>query len=243
MITPVQLMITCIIDTFYPEVGESVMRVLERNGVRVKFPQSQTCCGQPAFNAGMRANARTLAEHTIKTFETSGEPVVIPSGSCAAMIRHGYLELFAEDPHWLARAKKISEKTYEFTEFLVDILGVADLGSTYTGKVTYHASCHQLRDLGVKGQPQFLLKNIKGVELVDLPEREDCCGFGGIFSVEHPEISSAMLSRKISNIETTLVPVVVTCDAGCMTHINGGLQRCKKPLRVKHIAQILDSFD
>lgn len=236
----VQLFVTCIIDTLYPEVGESVVHVLERAGVRVTFPAGQTCCGQPAFNAGMRAQARAVAIHTIQVFEADPSPVVVPSGSCCAMIRHSYLELFAEDPVWLPRARALAARTYEFTEFLVDVLGVTDLGARHSGDLTYHASCHLLRDLGVRQAPRRLLENVRGARLVDLPQGEDCCGFGGVFSVEHPEISAAMLERKIANIEASGAPLVVACDSGCLTNINGGLHRGGKTQRVVHIAQILD---
>jgi L-lactate dehydrogenase complex protein LldE len=155
------------------------------------------------------------------------------------MIRHGYPELFAEDHEWLPRAQALAERTFELTEFLVDQLGVTDLGARYPGKLTYHASCHLLRDLGVNAQPQALLANVRDAELVELPYATECCGFGGVFSVEHPEISTAMLERKIANIEASGASLVVSCDGGCITNINGGLHRRGKPQRAVHIAQIL----
>ena len=236
----VQLFVTCILDTLYPEVGESVVHVLERAGVQVEFPSGQTCCGQPAFNAGLRGQARPVAQHTIQVFEGTQGPVVVPSGSCAAMIRHGYLELFADDPHWLPRARSLAARTYEFSEFLVDYLQVTDVGARYAGKLSYHSSCHLLRDLGISRQPRALLAAVREAELVDLPYGEECCGFGGVFSAEHPQISSAMLARKIANIEASGAPLVVSCDAGCITNINGGLHRTGKPQRAVHIAEILD---
>jgi L-lactate dehydrogenase complex protein LldE len=243
MNTTVQLFVTCIIDTLYPEVGEAVVKVLRRAGATVEFPPGQTCCGQPAFNAGMRAQARPAAMHTIQVFEPTHGPVVVPSGSCAAMIRHGYPELFAEDPAWLPRARALAERTFELTEFLVDQLGVTDLGARFPGKLTYHASCHLLRDLGVNAQPLALLAGVRDAELVELPYATECCGFGGVFSVEHPEISTAMLERKIANIEASGAPLVVSCDGGCITNINGGLHRRGKPQRAVHIAQILAQTD
>jgi L-lactate dehydrogenase complex protein LldE len=237
---PVQLFITCILDTLYPEVGEAVVRVLRRAGASVDFPGGQTCCGQPAFNAGLRSEARRIAEHTIRTFENTPGLVVIPSGSCAGMIRHSYLELFAHDPVWLPRAQALAERTYEFSEYLVDVLGVTDVGARLPGKLTYHSSCHLLRDLGVDRQPRLLLQAVRQAELVELPGTGECCGFGGVFSVEHPEISAAMLSRKIDNIEATGADWVVSCDGGCITNINGGLHRKAKLGRAVHIAQILD---
>lgn len=236
----VQLFVTCILDTLYPQIGEAVVHVLEQAGVEVAFPPGQTCCGQPAFNAGMRTEARKLAIHTLRVFEQTRGPVVVPSGSCAAMIRHGYLELFRDDPTWLARAQTLAERTYELTEFLVDKLKVTDLGASYNGKVTYHSSCHLLRELGVDRQPKLLLENVQGLEFIPLPYTQECCGFGGVFSVEQPEISTAMLERKIQNIEASGAPLVVSCDAGCMTNINGGLRRAGKPQRAVYIAELLD---
>jgi len=237
----VQLFVTCIIDTLYPEIGEAVLHTLQRAGVSVEFPADQTCCGQPAFNAGLRQQARPIAEHTIQVFEQTQGPVVVPSGSCAAMIRHGYLELFADDPAWLPRAQTLASRTYELTEYLVDVLGITDLGARFPGKLAYHSSCHLLRDMGVERQPRLLLANVRDAELVELPGSQECCGFGGVFSAEHPEISSAMLARKIANIEASGVQVVVSGDCGCLTNINGGLHRLGKTQRVRHIAEILDT--
>lgn len=236
-----QLLITCILDTLYPETGQSVINVLHRLGLSVGFPPGQTCCGQPAFNAGLRELARPIAMHTIQVFEKTRGPIVIPSGSCTAMIRHGYLELFRNDASWLPRAKTIAERSYEFTEFLVDVLRTTDVGARYPGKVSYHASCHLIRDLGVDSQPLELLSAVQGAELVELNEADECCGFGGVFSVEHPHISTAMLDRKIANIEQSQATSVVSCDAGCLTNINAGLHRQGKPACVRHIAEILDS--
>ena len=234
-----QLFVTCLIDTLQPQIGEAVVQVLERAGVQVKFPLDQTCCGQPLFNAGMRYEARKMAEHTIRTFERDPAPVVIPSGSCAAMIRHSYPELFADDPEWLPRAQALAARTYEFTEFLVDVLGIIQLGARFPGKATYHSSCHLLRGLGVDRQPRALLANVRDLGLIELPHAEECCGFGGVFSVEHPEISAEMLKRKIGNIESTSAPLAIVCDTGCLMHIGGGLHKQGKPQRVLHIAEIL----
>lgn len=239
----IQLMVTCLVDTFFPEVGEAMVKVLERLGKQVEFPANQTCCGQPAFNAGLRSEARPLAEHTIKIFEATRGPILIPSGSCAVMIRSGYAELFAEDPPWLERALEVSKRTFEFSEYLVDQLGVTDLGAVHRGKLTYHASCHLLRGLGVDRQPRSLLANVHGAELIDLPNVEECCGFGGIFSVEHPELSVEMLKRKISNLETTQSPTLVVCDTGCLMHIQGGLKRKGKSQKVVHLAEILAQWE
>jgi L-lactate dehydrogenase complex protein LldE len=241
MTETVQLFATCILDTLYPEIGQAVVRVLERAGVRVAFPAGQTCCGQPAFNAGQRDQARPLAMYNIRVFEQAPGPVVVPSGSCTAMIRHGYLELFADDPEWLERSRTLAARTYELTEFLVDYLGVVDLGARFPGKITYHSSCHLLRGIGVRHQPRQLLQAVKDAEFVELPYSEECCGYGGVFSVEQAGLSSAMLQRKMDNIAASGAPVVVSCDAGCLTNINGGLYRRGMPQRVRHIAEILAS--
>jgi L-lactate dehydrogenase complex protein LldE len=235
-----QLFVTCIIDTLYPETGEAVVRVLEKAGIKVSFPPDQTCCGQPAFNAGLRAQARQMAIRTLQAFESYPGPVVVPSGSCTAMIRHSYPELFAGDLKWLPRAKALAERTYELCEFLVDVMGITNLGCRYRGRITYHSSCHLLRGLGVDRQPRSLLAAVKDAEVVDLTDTADCCGFGGVFSVEHPDLSSAMLDRKIANIEASGAELVVACDAGCVTNINGGLHRKHKTQRAVHIADLLD---
>jgi L-lactate dehydrogenase complex protein LldE len=240
MPTTVQLFVTCILDTLYPETGEAVVRVLQKAGASVSYPPGQTCCGQPAFNAGLREQARKMAIQTIRAFEPFPGPVVVPSGSCASMIRHSYAELFRDDPKWLPHAQALADRTYEFSEFLVDVLGVIDLNAQFNGKLTYHSSCHLLRELGVDRQPRLLLEAVHGAEFIELSGTSDCCGFGGVFSVEHPEISAAMLDRKIINIESTEAPVVVSCDAGCVTNINGGLHRKRKKQRSVHIAEILD---
>jgi L-lactate dehydrogenase complex protein LldE len=236
-----QLFITCLVDTFFPQTGGAVVNVLQRCGVTVEFPHGQTCCGQPAFNAGLRLDARPMAEHMIRVFESAPGEIVTPSGSCAHMIRYNYLELFEGDESWYARAKALAARTYEFTEYLVDVLGVTDLDAHWDGRLTYHASCHLLRGLGVDRQPRTLLANVHGAEVVELPEVDSCCGFGGIFSVEHPELSAEMLKRKIANLEATHSPTLVVGDTGCLMHIAGGLQRQRKPQRVVHIAEILGS--
>ncbi len=238
----VQLFVTCIIDTFYPQIGEAVVKVLNRVGLLVEFPPAQTCCGQPAFNAGLRQQARAIAIHTIKAFEKTQGDIIIPSGSCTSMIRHHYHELFENDPIWQERAEKFTQRVFEFTEYLVDHLGVQDVGARFPHLITYHSSCHLLRELGVDHQPRTLLAHVREANFLELPYATECCGFGGVFSVEHPEISAAMLERKLRNIDSCGAPFVVTCDAGCMTNINGGLQRAKKTQRALHIAEVLANF-
>ncbi len=237
----VQLFVTCLVDTFYPETAEAIVSILHRLGVDVDFPSAQTCCGQPQFNAGLRADARQMAQHMIRTFENLPGEIVSPSGSCAHMMRHNYPELFGDDPDWLLRAQALAKRTFEFSEYLVDALGVTDLGARWNGPLTYHPSCHLSRGLGIDRQPRALLANVQGAQLVELPEEQDCCGFGGIFSIAHPELSAEFLKRKIGNFEKTQAPTMVVADTGCIMHIAGGLHRQKKPQKVVHIAEVLNN--
>jgi len=236
----VQLFATCLVDTFYPETAEAIVSILRRLGVSVDFPQAQTCCGQPQFNAGLRPDARQMAEHMIEVFERLPGEILSPSGSCAHMIRHNYPELFAKNPAWLARAQALAKRTFEFTEYLVDVLGVTDVGASWDGILTYHPSCHLSRGLGIDRQPRVLLANVQGAKIVELPEEQDCCGFGGIFSVAHPELSAEFLKRKIGNLGKTGASTLVAADTGCIMHIAGGLHRQGKPQRVVHIAEVLN---
>ncbi|MBN2115303.1 MAG: (Fe-S)-binding protein [Anaerolineales bacterium] len=236
----VQLFITCLVDSFYPQTGEAIVSILRRLGLTVNFPHDQTCCGQPPFNAGLRAEARPLAEHTLRVFEATEGDIIIPSGSCAHMIKHGYQELFRDNPVWLPRAQAVGKRVYEFTEYLVDRLGVTDLGARWDGILTYHSSCHTLRGMHIDRQPRLLLANVRGAQIVELPQVEECCGFGGIFSMEHPELSAEWLKRKISNLEATRSPTLVVTEAGCLMHITGGLHRQRKKQRVIHIAEVLN---
>lgn len=239
--TTIQLFITCLVDSFYPKTGEAIVDIFHRLGIGVEFTPEQTCCGQPNFNAGLRAEARPIAEHTIQVFEKTKEDIVVPSGSCTHMMKHGYLELFADDPIWLPRAQIVATRIYEFTEYVVDKLGVTDLGARWDGTLTYHSSCHTLRGMNIDRQPRALLANVKGATIVELPEVESCCGFGGIFSMEHPELSAEWLKRKISNLEKTQSPTLVVSESGCLMHIAGGLHRQKKSQKVIHIAEVLNN--
>ncbi|MBN8657359.1 MAG: (Fe-S)-binding protein [Anaerolineae bacterium] len=236
----VQLFITCLTDSFFPETGEAVVDIFSRLGIRVDFTPEQTCCGQPQFNAGLRADARAIAEHTIKIFEKTSGDIVTPSGSCAHHFRHNLLELFEGDAEWYPRAEKFGKRVFEFTEYLVDHLGITDLGAKWEGLLTYHPSCHTLRGLNVDKQPRTLLQHVKGATLVDLPNAQECCGFGGVMSVEHPELSAEWLKRKISNLQSANSPTLVVTDAGCLMHIMGGLKRQGKKQRVVHIAEVLN---
>lgn len=244
----VQLFATCLVDTFYPETAEAIVSILRRLGVSVDFPSAQTCCGQPQFNGGLRRDARRMAKHMIEAFERPPRSskisevfVVTPSGSCAHMVRHNYPELFAKEPDWLTRAQALAKRTFEFTEYLVDALNVTDVGAHWDGALTYHPSCHLARGLGIDRQPRALLANVKGADIVELPEADDCCGFGGVFSLAHPELSAEFLKRKISNLEKTQAPTLVVADTGCIMHLAGGLHRQKKPQRVRHIAEVLNN--
>jgi L-lactate dehydrogenase complex protein LldE len=238
-IKKVQLFVTCLVDKFFPEVGFAVVEILERLGLTVEFPRAQTCCGQPAFNGGFWDDARAMARHTIDVLSQSDAPIVIPSGSCADMMIHHYLEILADDPDYKARAKEIEHRTYEFTQFLVDVLGVTDLNAQAAGCLTYHASCHGLRGLGLRTQPQQLLEKVKGIEQKALPGAEECCGFGGLFAVKMSDISQAIMARKLDNIESTGAETVVGTDVSCLMHIAGGLHRRGSKVQVKHLAEIL----
>ncbi len=238
--THIQLFVTCLVDSFHPQIGEAMVGVLNRLDIDVDFAHSQTCCGQPPFSAGLRKDARPIAQHTIEVFEKTTGDIISPSGSCAHMMKHGYMELFADDSRWLTRAQSLASRVYEFTEYIVDKLGVTDVGARWEGMLAYHPSCHALRAMRIDRQPRALLANVRGARIVELPAAEDCCGFGGIFSVEHPELSAEWLKRKITNLETTQSPTLVTLEAGCLMHIAGGLHRQKKQQRVIHIAEVLN---
>lgn len=236
----VQLFHTCIVNEVYPEVGLSVVNILERLGIEVEVPLAQTCCGQPAFNAGFHVDARKVARHTLDLLSSTEGPIVIPSGSCGDMITHQYHMLFAEDPEQLAKSHAISQRCFEFSVFLVDVLGISDLGARLGLKAAYHPSCHLLRGLGATTQPKALLAGIEGLECAPVHDQEECCGFGGMFSVKNAAISSQMLENKLRNLEASGAKTVVSCDMGCLMHMQGGLRRKGSTLQVKHISQLLE---
>jgi L-lactate dehydrogenase complex protein LldE len=236
MAQTVQLMATCLVDSLFPDIGEAVIEVLRRAGLRVEFPRGQTCCGQPAFNAGFRDEAKSMACRTIELFSQSPDPVVVPSGSCAAMLRHGYPELFRESPTQLARAQALASRTYELSEYLVDVCRFLPAQSSGVEQAAYHPSCHLLRNLGVDRQPMALLE-AAGTPITRLSE--ECCGFGGVFSVDEPELSTEMLSRKLAEITSSGAQVVVAGDVSCLMHIEGGLRKAGSRVRCAHLAQIL----
>ncbi len=234
----VTLFAQCLVDGIYPEVAEAVVTVFKRIGLKVDCPVDQTCCGQPAFNSGYRKEARMAARRFIKIFENA-ETIVCPSGSCVSMVRHHYPELLADDPAWMERARKVAAMTFEFSEFLVDVLGVKDLGARFNGRVTYHDSCHQLRALGLRNQPRQLIRNVRGAQLVEMAESDRCCGFGGSFAIKYAAISGAMVDDKVANILASGADTVVGCDMGCLMNIEGRLSRMNSTVRVMHIAQLL----
>jgi len=237
--TRVQLLVTCLVDRLYPDTGMAVVSVLERLGLEVQCPVAQTCCGQPAFNAGFTEEARALARHTLDLLAETDDPIVIPSGSCADMVIHQYEVLFRDEPVYAERARALAHRTYEFTQFLVNVLGVMDVGAASQGTIAYHACCHGLRGLGVREEPLALLSHVEGATLCPLTESDVCCGFGGLFSVKMAEISSAMLARKIACIQQARPEAVAVTDVSCLMHMAGGLRRSGSPVRVRHIADVL----
>jgi L-lactate dehydrogenase complex protein LldE len=234
----VSLLVTCLGDALFPDVGVATVRLLRRLGVAVDFPQAQTCCGQPHFNSGYHAEARELARHTLRTFD-NGQTVVVPSGSCAAMVKLEYPELFHDDPVWRPRAEDLAHRTHELSDFLVNVLGIEDVGARFEGKVTYHMACH-LRGLGLLTEPERLLARVKGLEYVKLERADECCGFGGSFAVRYPGISGAMVQDKAAFIEKAGVSTVVATDAGCLMNIAGCLRRRGSTVRALHLAQVLE---
>jgi L-lactate dehydrogenase complex protein LldE len=236
----VSLFVTCIVDQLYPEVGLATVDVLERLGYHVEFPEHQTCCGQPAFNSGYRREAREVACRCLEVLR-SAEQVVVPSGSCASMMKHHFEELFAKDPERLEESRRLAARTWEFSKFLIEVAGVEDLGARYESVVTFHDSCHGLRELKIKEGPRRLLSHVKGLTLREMDAAEECCGFGGTFSVKFPEISGGMSRTKIESILKTGADTVVGVDASCLLQLRGVLSRQGLPIKTVHLAQILAS--
>ncbi len=235
----VQLFATCLVDTIRPLAAVATLRLLERLGVTVEVPDGQTCCGQPAFNSGCLDDARAMARYTVDLLDRSAAPIVMPSGSCADMIVHRYPDLLADDVVYAPKARLVADRTYELTQYLVDVLGVEDVGACGQGAVAYHPSCHLLRGIGVRDAPGRLLACVKGVRRVPLPGDEECCGFGGTFSVKMDQLSGAMLERKLDSITRCGADTVVACDAGCLMQIEGGLRRRGSRIAVRHLAEVL----
>lgn len=236
----VALFVTCIVDQLFPEVGLATVEVLERLGYTVDFPEKQTCCGQPAFNSGYRDEAREVACHCLEVLD-GADYVIVPSGSCTSMIAHQYEELFAKDPPRLDQARRMAPRVWEFSKFLVEVAGVEDVGARYDGVVTFHDSCHGLRELGIKEGPRRLLSRVKGLTLREMDIPEECCGFGGTFSVKFPSISGGMSRTKIESILKTGADTVVGVDASCLLQLRGVLSREGLPVKTMHLAQVLAS--
>ena len=233
----VALMITCLADMFYPEVGERIVRLLRRLGVEVTLPAGQTCCGLPLFNSGYHEEAREIARRTVAIF-SGAEAVVVPSGSCAWMVKHEYPGLL-RGTAGAADAERLADRTYEFSQFLVRGLGLTAFESEVEGPLAYHDSCHLLRGLHEGESPRAILRALAGTEVVPLPGSDECCGFGGSFSVRLPEVSTSILDRKLANLEASGARCLVACDAGCLMQIRGGLLRRGSPLRALHLAEVL----
>ncbi len=235
----ISLFIPCYVDQMSPHIGVALVDVLERLGHEVDYPSGQTCCGQPAFNCGHHNDARGVAEHFLSCF-ADAETVVVPSGSCAAMVRIFYRELF--EGHALADlAAEVAAKTFEFSELLVEKLGVTDVGASLPGVATFHDGCHGLRELKIKSAPRVLLEHVNGLQLKEMDEAESCCGFGGMFSVKFPQISTAMTEVKSLSIDATGAEYLVSNDPSCMMQIAGYLSRQKKKVKCLHLAEVLAS--
>jgi L-lactate dehydrogenase complex protein LldE len=239
----VALFVTCLVDLMRPSVGFATLRLLEGAGCEVVVPASQTCCGQPAYSAGDRTAAQQLARKVIEEF-AGFDHVVAPSGSCVEHIRHGYLELFADDEGWLARARDLAARVFEVTDFLATVLQVDTVGGTFAGSVSYHDSCKGVRALGIREQPRALLAKVSGLELREMNAANECCGFGGAFSIKFGDLSAAIVARKCSNARATGADAVVGGDLGCLLNIEGRLRRDGDlETRVLHVAEVLAGVD
>jgi L-lactate dehydrogenase complex protein LldE len=239
--TKVSLMITCLADLFYPEVGERIVRLLRSLGVSVELPAGQTCCGLPLFNSGYHAEAAAVARRTLALFEAA-EQVVVPSGSCAWMVKHEYPGLLT-DPVERAAAERLAGHTHELSQFLVRRLGRRRFRSAVSGQLIYHDSCHLLRGLHESESPRVLLRELAGATFAELPGSDECCGFGGSFAVRLPEVSTAILDKKLANVEATGADAVVACDAGCLMQMRGGLSRRGSRVRALHLAEVLEPLE
>jgi L-lactate dehydrogenase complex protein LldE len=234
----VALFVTCLVDFFRPTVGFAAVRLLERAGCRVFVPRAQTCCGQPGYNSGDRASAVAIARRVIEAF-VGYDYVVVPSGSCAGMIKRHYPGLFEGDAAMRARAEELAGRTYELVSFLGDVMRQDRCEAAFRRRVAYHDACSGLRELGIREQPRRLLASVAGLELRDLAEPETCCGFGGAFCVKYPDISDAMVTRKVNDIAASGAEVVVAGDLGCLLNIAGKLGRLNSTVEVRHVAEVL----
>ena len=236
-----QLFITCLGDQFYTSTLQNMTRILERLGVEVIFPPGQTCCGMPLLNNGFEEETRPVALNLLRAFGKSDAPIVAPSGSCASMVRHNYPSLFQPGTPEHRLAMDIASRTFEFTEYLVHVLKVTDVGAAYPHKVTYHATCHYLRELGLKKEAKMLLGEVQGLEFLPLGDEEMCCGFGGAFIVTFPEVSRSIMENKVNDILASGADTVVMCEPGCLMNIAGGLQKAGSTIRAMHIIDVLAS--
>jgi L-lactate dehydrogenase complex protein LldE len=234
----VALFVTCLVDMFRPSVGFATIKLLEDAGCTVEVPAAQTCCGQPAWNSGDRAHAQAVARQVIAAFE-GYDAVVAPSGSCAATIAKDYLQMLADDPAWKTRAEALAGKTHEITSFLVDVLGVERVEASCVGTATYHDSCSGLRSLGVRDQPRALLGSVEGLRLSEMKDSDVCCGFGGTFCVKYPDISNKMVGNKIESAAATGAELLLAGDLGCLMNMAGKASRDGKPLRARHVVEVL----
>jgi L-lactate dehydrogenase complex protein LldE len=234
----VSLFVTCIVDQLFPKVGMAMAGVLERLGYQVDFPEDQTCCGQPAFNSGYRAEARTVARHFLKVFENR-EYIVVPSGSCTSMITHHFADLFQKEPETLERVHALEKRVWEFSTFLTEVAGVEDVGARFDDVVTFHDGCHALRELGIRNAPRRLLAKVRDLQFREMSPAEECCGFGGTFSVKFAELSGAMARSKIEAIVNTGANTVVSLDPSCLMQIQGALSRAGLGIRTLHLAEVL----
>lgn len=236
----VSFFVTCIMDMIYPQTGMSVVEILEHLGIEVDFPEAQTCCGQPGFNSGYRDEAKQVATQFLRAFKDA-EVIVTASGSCAAMVRHEYPTLFADDVKWSEIAHRIASITWELTEFIVEGLGITDLKLRLPQQKTYafHDACHGLRLLKLGKAARILVENIENATVTELKDCDVCCGFGGLFSVKMAEVSNAMLTKKIEQINASSAETIITGDVSCLTQMNGGLSRQKSAKRVVHVADVL----
>lgn len=239
--TSAQLFITCLADQFFTPTLKNMVHLLEQLGVEIIFPAEQTCCGQPHFNNGFESQSRKIARHFLTTFGASNAPIIGPSGSCVSMVKHHYPELFPAGSAEHGLALDVASRTFELTEYLVNELKISDVGAVYPHKVTYQASCHSLRELGLKTEAKTLLSHVKGLELVPLREEETCCGFGGAFSVTYPVVSGSMMENKVRNVIASGADTVVITEPGCLMNIAGGLRKVNSSIRAMHIIDILSS--
>ena len=234
----VALLVTCLVDLFRPSVGFAAVKLLGQAGCTVEVPRAQTCCGQPAYNSGDRADAKAIARQVIAVF-AGYDYVVVPSGSCAGMVKLHYPELFGDEPATLAQAQELASRTHELVSFLVDIRGMDRVTARWPRKATYHDACSGLRELGVREQPRRLLASVDGLTLTELPDAEVCCGFGGTFCVKYPEISNAMVSEKSADVARSGADTLLAGDLGCLMNMAGKLQRQGSSVRVRHVAEVL----